>query len=680
MPRQPKARPTPSRPNSPASLTVTVTGTASEICEYIASQHNRPALREAAQLVAWDDSEHSLQGATLEKALAWLGATWPALASATHSADASATEPTVDPRCVEARTKFSTYVQLMWPQFELRPITKYLIAEFERAVLAWERGEKVKVLFIVPPRCGKSELISRNGAPWIVGRNPERTILALSLSQNFASDIGESVLDAIQSEEYQGTFPGVKLSKRSQSKKDFKIESDEAPDIEPTPSEAASSEAGQEGEGVASGELIAGRGRRKRGRYVSYGVGGNFTGRDADGLICDDLIDERAADNPTLMAKAHRAVRALRNRFNPAGKWFWFVVMTRDNDDDVAALLQRDFSGDGPWRVIEVPLIAEERTVIEVPHTPSGFGGTWVREVGDVLAPYTADEAYARRESMLTTRPHEWYGRYQCRPAPATGNMVDPVNLRAYTPSPVTISRRSYFRVALSVDTGEGKKADSARTAIGAYGEMIPACNPCETCGGGERRTMCPECKGSGLGHPVKMLELQAHPWQLPDQIAVVKAMARRHRPDVILIEDKSTGFSLAQALRRDTDWPRCLIQLEGCDGDKIVRMSRALPVINDWQIALPTSAIQAGLSWQGVGADIKGAWPSDLRAELLQFPRGRFKDRCDQLSQYVNWRTLNPLALPRGVSVGPAQPERGIAEQSKRVSEAIAGRAFEAF
>jgi hypothetical protein len=44
---------------------------------------------------------------------------------------------------------------------------------------------------------------------------------------------------------------------------------------------------------------------------------------------------------------------------------------------------------------------------------------------------------YARRESMLTTRPHEWYGRYQCRPAPATGNMVDPVNLRAYTPSPV---------------------------------------------------------------------------------------------------------------------------------------------------------------------------------------------------------------------------------------------------
>ena len=110
---------------------------------------------------------------------------------------------------------------------------------------------------------------------------------------------------------------------------------------------------------------------------------------------------------------------------------------------------------------------------------------------------------------------------------------------------------------------------------------------------------MCPECKGSGLGHPVKMPRLCAHPWQLPDQLAVVKAMARRHRPDVILIEDKSTGFSLAQALRRDTDWPRCLIQLEGCDGDKIVRMSRALPVVNDWQIALPSSAMLAGSSWQ---------------------------------------------------------------------------------
>lgn len=660
---------------TPTTPTVTVTGTVSEICRHIASAHKLPQLAEAASLVEWDDSEHTLAQSPLDKALAWLATTWPALTTATRSTDPT---ETVDPRCVEAREKFAVYTQLMWPGFELRPITKYLIAEFERAVTAWENGEKVKVLFIVPPRCGKSELVSRNGAPWVVGRNPEKALLALSLSQNFASDIGESVLDAIQSEEYQGTFPGVRLSKRSQSKKDFKIESDDTDAPEP------SDDAGQgetEDEGVASGELFAGRaGRRKRGRYVSYGVGGRFTGRDADGLICDDLIDERDADNPTLMAKAHRAVRALRNRFNPRGRWFWFVVMTRDNDDDVAALLQRDFSGDGPWRVIEVPLIAEERTEIEVPHTASAFGGTWVRETGDVLEPYTPEEAYARRDSLLSTRPHEWYGRYMCKPAPAQGNMVDPVNLRSYTVSPVTLSRRSYFRVALSVDTGEGKKVDSARTAIGAYGEMIPACNPCEVCGGGDRRTMCPECKGSGLGHPVKMLELCAHPWQLPDQIAVVKAMAKRHRPDVILIEDKSTGFSLAQALRRDTDWPRCLIQLEGCDGDKIVRMSRASPVINDWQLALPSSAVLAGSSWQGVGADLKGTWPGDLRAELLQFPRGRFKDRCDQLSQYVNWRTLNPLALPRGVSSGPTEAGRGLGEQSQKVSRAISGGDFSAF
>lgn len=664
----------PKKPN-PSAPTVTVTGTVSEICRHIAAVHKLPELAEASSLVEWDDSEHTLAGSPLDKALAWLATTWPALTQATHSTGPS---ETVDPRCVEARDKFAVYTQLMWPGFELRPITKYLIAEFERAVTAWENGEKVKVLFIVPPRCGKSELVSRNGAPWVVGRNPEKALLALSLSQNFASDIGESVLDAIQSEEYQGTFPGVRLSKRSQSKKDFKIESDDTDAAE----QVDSGDAGQDvnSEGVVAGEFAGRTGRRKRGRYVSYGVGGRFTGRDADGLICDDLIDERDADNPTLMAKAHRAVRALRNRFNPRGRWFWFVVMTRDNDDDVAALLQRDFSGDGPWRVIEVPLIAEERTVIEVPHTASGFGGQWLREAGDVLEPYTPDEAYARRDSLLSTRPHEWYGRYMCKPAPATGNMVDPVNLRSYTVSPVTLSRRSYFRVALSVDTGEGKKADSARTAIGAYGEMIPACNPCEVCGGGDRRTMCPECKGSGLGHPVKMLELCAHPWQLPDQLAVVKAMARRHRPDVILIEDKSTGFSLAQALRRDTDWPRCLIQLEGCDGDKIVRMSRALPVVNDWQIALPSSAMLAGSSWQGVGADPKGTWPGDLRAELLQFPRGRFKDRCDQLSQYVNWRTLNPLALPRGVSSGEPAQGRGLGEQSQRVSRAISGGDFSAF
>ncbi len=657
---------------APREPRVTVTGTASQIARHIAAAHNLPQLADAARLVEWDDSDHALSNEPLSAALAWLRTTWPALADSTRTPIPE--QPKEDPRLVEARTKFAVYVKLMWPGFELRPITKYLIAEFERAVLAWEAGEKVKVLITVPPRCGKTELISRNGSSWVVGRNPERALLALSLSQDFASDIGESVLDAIESEEYQGTFPSVRLSKRSQSKKDFKIESDAPEQLEGAEQD---NEAGSEDPGAAYAELSVGR--RKRGRYVSYGVGGRFTGRDADGLICDDLIDERDADQEAAMLKAHRAVRALRNRLNPKGRWFWFIVMTRDSDNDVAAYVQREFSNDGSWRVIEVPLIAEEETTIEVPHTPSGFGGLWVRPAGDVLEPYTREEAHARRDILLRTATHEWHSRYQCRPVPASGNMVDPVNLRAYTVTPQTLARRSYFRVALSVDTGEGKSAKGARTAIGAYGEPIPALNPCEVCGGGERRTACKECRGSGQGHPVRVLELQAYPWQLPDQVAVLKAMARRHRPDVILIEDKSTGFSLAQQMRRETDWPRCLIQLEGCDGDKVIRMGRALPVIMDWQIALPTSALAAGTSWSGLGYVAGQDWPGELRGELLHFPKGRFfKDRCDQLSQYVNWRTLNPLALPRGVAL--SDDRMGLAEQSRRVSQAVAGAEFKAF
>ena len=69
----------------PEHPTVTVTGTVSEICRHIASAHKLPELAEASSLVEWDDSEHTLAGSPLDKALSWLATTWPALTSATHS-------------------------------------------------------------------------------------------------------------------------------------------------------------------------------------------------------------------------------------------------------------------------------------------------------------------------------------------------------------------------------------------------------------------------------------------------------------------------------------------------------------------------------------------------------------------------------------------------------------------
>lgn len=731
---------------------------ARQACEQAAVEHERalkvapapqPALAARGELLAdvlgWLLRQHVSYYRRLRPAYDALVSAYPPREALPEPQREREEQP--DPRAVAARESFAAYVHLMWPGFELRPITKYLIAKFEQAVAEWEAGKKVFKLFIVPPRCGKTELISRKGAPWIVGRNPERALLALSLSQSFASDIGESVLDDMSSEEYAAVFPGVRLAKRSKSKKDFKIESDH-PDLPEEAEELTVESVGSPGglggadrvgrvgakdfaarsvvghvvasrpaaqpaapgdelegdEGAAAaGELKPpGRGRRKRGRYVSYGVGGRFTGRDADGLLCDDLVDERDGDKETAMAKAHRAVRALRNRLNPSGRWFWFNVMTRDSEDDVAGYILRTFTRDGPIDVVEVPLVAEEDTYIEVPHTQSGFGGTWFRPKGDVLAPYSREEAESRHAELMQEAPHEWESRYMCRPVSRKGNMVDPAWLRLYTVEP--FDRRRYARIVVSMDTGEGKSLDAARTAIGVYGEPLPVWNRCGGCGGSglqegfnqaltvigsgpthgppqSVKLACPECLGTGHGAPVRVLEVAAFPWQQPDQVLVVKAICGRWGPTVVLIEDKSTGSSVAQQLRRDRDWRCTPVQLIEPCGNKTVRMAAASPSLKAGDYALPGDARAVQPSWTGVGYERGKDWALELRSQLQHFPKGRYKDLGDQLSQHVNWRVAN--ALPAGVERLPAAGERprvGAAELSRRVAAAINGPAFSAF
>ena len=185
----------------------------------------------------------------------------------------------------------------------------------------------------------------------------------------------------------------------------------------------------------------------------------------------------------------------------------------------------------------------------------------------------------------------------------------------------------------------------------------------------------CKLCRGSGLGAPVRILEILAYPWQSPDQVLVLKAIADRWRPDVILIEDKSTGPGVAQTLRRDTDWVRCPIQMVEPRGDKVVRMSNALPSLRDGQYALPSDPLAVPPTWTGVGYTPGVKWTEDFRGELLHFPRSKFKDRADQLSQAVNYRTVNPLAVASSSKVGGSW-----AQQSQAVSRKLAGASFKAF
>lgn len=98
-----------------------------------------------------------------------------------------------------------------------------------------------------------------------------------------------------------------------------------------------------------------------------------------------------------------------------------------------------------------------------------------------------------------------------------------------------------------------------------------------------------------------------------------VMELAQRDKPHAILIEDKASGQSLIQDLRRETSLPIIAILPKG---DKLTRFAQVTPMIEAGQVALPHYA----------------SWLPSFEQEVLAFPNGAHDDQVDALSQYLNW------------------------------------------
>jgi len=87
----------------------------------------------------------------------------------------------------------------------------------------------------------------------------------------------------------------------------------------------------------------------------------------------------------------------------------------------------------------------------------------------------------------------------------------------------------------------------------------------------------------------------------------------------VMLVEDKGSGTSLIQDLKRKTKIPVIGINPKG---DKTLRFSACTPVIESGRVFLPEQAL----------------WLVDYESQLCQFPLGRNDDLVDSTSQFLNW------------------------------------------
>lgn len=116
-----------------------------------------------------------------------------------------------------------------------------------------------------------------------------------------------------------------------------------------------------------------------------------------------------------------------------------------------------------------------------------------------------------------------------------------------------------------------------------------------------------------------KLLDMKVIRAEYPQLKRAVKEAALRFAPAAILIEDKASGQSLIQDLRREGGLPIIPILPRG---DKLTRFARVTPMIEAGMVWLPRDA----------------AWLAAFESELLAFPQGAHDDQVDAFSQYLNW------------------------------------------
>ena len=241
-------------------------------------------------------------------------------------------------------------------------------------------------MVFMPPRHGKSELVSRRLPAYILGKHPDAQIIACSYSADLAQRMNRDTQRIIDDPRYAALFPGTQLF-------------------------GANVRTVAQGTYLRNSDIFEVVGRR--GTYRSAGVGGGITGMGFDFGIIDDPVKNRAEAESKVYREA---------------LWEWYtstfytrqekdgailVTCTRWHMDDLAGrLLEYAQAEDGDtWTVIDFPAVKEDD------HDPKD-----TRAVGDALWPDKYNvERLAKIKTVLGA--YQWAALYQQRPAPVEGGM-----------------------------------------------------------------------------------------------------------------------------------------------------------------------------------------------------------------------------------------------------------------
>src|SRR6516225_11710195 len=120
------------------------------------------------------------------------------------TSDAKSLEPILQRQLqrLQAPRSLISFTEFTCPRYETAGLHRQIAEQLERVLL----GEIDRLMLLVPPRHGKSELSSRRFPAYYLGQHPDRQFLSVSATAELASDFGRDVRNLIGSAEYAALF------------------------------------------------------------------------------------------------------------------------------------------------------------------------------------------------------------------------------------------------------------------------------------------------------------------------------------------------------------------------------------------------------------------------------------------------------------------------------------------
>ncbi|NMO09500.1 phage terminase large subunit [Methanobacterium subterraneum] len=234
-------------------------------------------------------------------------------------------------------------------------------------------GDINRLMVFLPPRHGKSWLVSQFFPSWYLGMFLDKRVILTAYEADFASTWGRRARDILN--EHGPSVFGVEVNNKSSAANRWDL-------------------------------------KNHYGGMVTAGVGGPITGKGADILIIDDPVkNAEEANSQTYRNRTWDWYQSTAyTRLEPNGSVI--LIMTRWHEDDLAGRLLKNMhnvTGED-WEVINLPAIAENNDLLG-------------RKYGEPLWP----ERYGLNELnriKVTTGSYWWNSLYQQRPQPPGGGLL----------------------------------------------------------------------------------------------------------------------------------------------------------------------------------------------------------------------------------------------------------------